>query len=139
MGGYPARSRCNRTDLRPSINSVSAYWMMLAMSGSSAAATFGMIGVARILLFSWSSWGRDRNYSQRATGTTNNFQRCSNDNRAGRRKLVKIAQARQTKLSTAMHKVMVGERWIESGSLASISSDRLYTYPQDVALLGKQR
>ena len=82
--------------------------------------------------------GRNRNDPQRATGSADNFQRRRNDNSSGRRKLVKIAQAGQTKLPTAVHQVVVGERWIEGGGLAGIGSDCLYPDAQDVALFGKE-
>jgi hypothetical protein len=82
--------------------------------------------------------GRNRNHPQRAAGSAYNFQRRRNDNGAGRRKLVEIAQPRQTKPSTTVHQVLVGEWWIESGGLAGIGSDRLEPDARDAALFGKE-
>jgi hypothetical protein len=66
------------------------------------------------------------NDSQWTTGAADDFQRRGNDNRAGWRKLIKIAQAGQPKLAASVHQVVVRERRVEGSGLACIGPDGLY-------------
>src|SRR5215469_16671424 len=82
--------------------------------------------------------GRDRNDPERAARSADDLQRSSNDNSTGWRELIKVAQARQTELSTAVHQIVVRERWIESGCLSGIGPHCLHAHTKHVSFLGQK-
>ncbi len=76
---------------------------------------------------------------KRAAGTAQDLQRCSDDEGSRGRKLIKITQAGQTKLTAPVHQVMVWEWRIERKRLARVRPNGLHADAQDVSLLSEQR
>ena len=70
--------------------------------------------------------GRDSNDPQGTSRSSDNLEWRRDDDGAGRRKLVEIAQTGQPKLAATVHEVMIREGRIESGSLAGVSADRFH-------------
>src|SRR5689334_18187117 len=67
--------------------------------------------------------GCNCNHAQRAAGTADYLQRRGNDHGTRRGKLIEIAQAGQTKLTAAVHKVVVRKWWIEGERLTGVGPD----------------
>src|SRR5690242_17799172 len=57
---------------------------------------------------------------------------------SGGRKLLQITKMGQPELTTAMHEIVVRERWRETGGLAGIRADGLHSHSEDVALHGQE-
>src|SRR5258708_8722498 len=67
----------------------------------------------------------DGNSPQGTAGASDDFQWRGNDDRAGRRKLVEIAQTGQTKLAASMHEVVIRKRRVKSGGPPPLGSHPL--------------
>src|SRR5579859_543872 len=80
----------------------------------------------------------NRDNPQRTTGPADNFQWSGNHDRTSWGKLIEVRQARQTKLSAAMHQEVVGKGRVKSGRLAGIGTDRLNPDSQHISLLRQE-
>jgi len=79
--------------------------------------------------------GRDGNDPERAARSADDLQRRSNDHSTGWRKLIQVAQARQTELSAAVHQIVVREGRIEAGCLSGVGPNRLHADPQHISFV----
>src|SRR5579864_8835947 len=82
--------------------------------------------------------GRQRDHAQRAAAAADELERGGDDDRAGRRQLVEVAQARQAEAAGAVHQGMTRERRVEGEGLAGVGADGLDADPEDVALVRQQ-
>src|SRR6476659_860126 len=82
-----------------------------------------------------------RGYGNHAEGTAaaiDDLERRRNYDRACRRQLIEIAQAREPELAGAVHRRMVGKRRSERARLTRVGSDRLHADTEHVAVLREQ-
>src|SRR5258708_20055717 len=76
----------------------------------------------------------DGNSPQGTAGASDDFQWCGNDDRAGRRKLIEIAQTGQTKLAAAVHEVVIRKRRVKRCRLPPLPSYPPHPHPPPLSL-----
>jgi len=77
---------------------------------------------------------RNGDRANRTARPVDDLERRGDDDRARRRKLIQVAQGRQTEPAVAVHEVVVRERGIEARRLACVRPDRLDADAENVAL-----
>src|SRR5438445_7247498 len=76
-----------------------------------------------------------RKHAERTAGAVLDLERCGHDHRAGRRKLIEIAQALQAIAPATVKEMVRRIRRFEMTGLAGIRPDRLGAEADDAALL----
>lgn len=82
--------------------------------------------------------GHERQHADGAATTADNLQRRGDDDGAGRRQLVEVAEAGEAELPRAVHRRVIREGGIEAARLPGVRPDGFDADAEDVSLVGEE-
>src|SRR5882724_10819479 len=80
----------------------------------------------------------NRKRPHRTPRSVQDLERRGDKHSAGRWKQLQIAKVRESELTTAVHEVMVRERWREARRLAGVRADGFHSHAEHIALRGQE-